>query len=441
MLRTITALFVAATYLGVPDLAQAEPISLEPTSFQQGRRSLTISVQGVTELPNGARLLLRLGEPVFLKAELTVDDGRFAHRFSIRKLLIPGQYPLRVSLAKEQPEALRAQLTRLGAPESHQITRFGAPAAAAKARRRMAVWIKRADEAVLGMALNIERRAHWHRLAMAAAKAKFKILAGHQRAFEAFVNESVIPGLRVARMDFGTYRRRNLVEPNPKARAALAALFALLGERLSLHRQAIDALASGTSAGPPPDLKPFLEVQSRLAAALGPAEKLPKPELGPGAVPENGEIKDGVYSSAILHFRITVPPGWELSNPPFNPALRILMRAPADPEKPKSPRALAAVSLQEPISGALLNMTGVSGWESWQGYQRQALKSEGKRGVWHQFRAQRRSTGRPLLVVEHRILRRDGRILTLSLQTPIGARPGPLEPALAKIARSLASDD
>lgn len=253
---------------------------------------------------------LRRGERTALETPLRRSGGAFEVELVPSGRLLPGEY--RVEVGPLGGAALAAGALVVGDA-----------AAAAAAAELLDAWRRRTVSSVRRLAGLLERNGAYAR-ALARRRPSAARTAGE--GFAAFL-DGWRTGLRNARMDVLTFRNRLVLAPAAAASDLddLEAVCRNLDERARAWEAAI---VDGTGE-PPGPADALEEAARRLEAACG----REPPEIdawraGPAATPppwpDEVELEDGVFRSR-LGFRIRVPEGFALQEPPPTPTDRLRM--------------------------------------------------------------------------------------------------------------------
>jgi hypothetical protein len=424
------ALLTLLTGVLHPTFVDAYQIQIDSVTAKTMRRTLDIEVKGSAQLPAGTILVLSFGKASqrALSIDLVVEKGRFQGAISVRGLVLPGQYDVRLSLSGEQRQwvekALRKQAIKSVSAEKK--FRIGSESDERPARERLRQWIIRANGALTSLAMTMERLVTWH---WTSIQNKPGALKSHQQKLSAYRDyltdrsrSSFYESAKVARMDIALYQRRLVFDPFESSSAQLKVLLDLIDSRARSHLRLLEQCAAGKKA-PAPNLSPYLAIQRALIAhlKLATAKVLANWDLGPAAIPEKGQLKDGLYKSLNGHFELAVPKDW-IVTPSQSQGVTRLSVVPK-----KKSGAFVQVSILEAMEGDLKTMTGIVGWENRQSYQRIKLSElEGRSGVRHEFRATTKTSSNKAVairVLELRILRKDRRQLTFIALAPVNDFP------------------
>ncbi len=354
-------------------------------------------------------------EPVGLELSGAVEaDGRYTIRLRTARLLLPGAY-----------------LLELTAPRATQLAvRLGTPEETAAAEARLLAWYRNAARALRDLSAALERRGRFH---AALARADEEGGAAQRRAFTLEFLSGWQLGLRRARMDLATYRRRVTLPPRAAAGDDLGALPALLAGRAEAWTAAVER--GEAPLGPPAEV---LAVAKRLLERLGrsPAEAsagLADWQANDLAEPPPSATPGGRHEDP-LGFALAIPAEAEV----------LPARAPADRLTLALAGARAVVRVQDfpddVTPDALARRLEVGAWESWEEYKRLAserLGEAGERGLRLELTArlpafgERTARYETARVVQRALFVPGGRrVVSLLLLWPEDAAPPPALSAL-----------
>jgi hypothetical protein len=422
----VLALLTPIPGLLVPAFASATEFSIDQVTVKNQRRTLDVKVQGTTTLPTGTLLKLSFGKgPTrVLDKEVQVEDGGFQSTLSIRGLVLPDQYDVQISLAKNQKAWIEKKLKTksISKAQGNKIVRIGDPKDVQKARERLRQWLIRANNALSGLAIELERFTVWHWTAIKNSPGQGKAHEAQLTIYRNYLANrsagSFYERSQVAHMDLSLYRRRLVFDPYGSAAGQLQALLELIQNRAKSYPALLQKAARGAKTRVPV-LDSYLALQKQINSSLKLDQKpsFLRWTLGPSSTPEIGTLDSRVYKSKSAGFELIVPFEWRASPSKSQGAVRLNIRP------NKKANAAVQITILDGSDADLLKMTGIAGWESWQSYQRISLTklNDGRPGVRHEFRATQRAktTSVAVRVLELRIKRKDGGLLIMTALTPL----------------------